>query len=85
MVEGVSIHVEGIVDLEGTPSRQKRRRSVFVKSNFIPKYENENSGGSREFITTVVDLKDGIVKSTQNTIRYQLWIDKGLTMDIHLS
>ena len=39
MVEGVSILDEGIVDLEGTPSRQKRKRSAIIESNVIPEYE----------------------------------------------
>ena len=44
MVEGVSIPDEGIVDLDGTPSRHKRRRYVVTESNVIPNYESENMG-----------------------------------------
>ena len=68
MVEGASIPYEGIVDLDGIPSRQKRRRSSSSNSNVIHEYESENSEGNREIITPGADLEDGIVKSTQNAI-----------------
>ena len=76
MVESVSIPVEGIVDLEATPSRQKKRKSVVTESNVIAQYESEYSGGSREIITPGADLEDGIVKSSQNVIRDRLRRDK---------
>ena len=52
------------------------RRSHVSESNFIHEYERENSGGSREIITPGANLEDGIVKSTQNAIRYRLQRDK---------
>ena len=76
MVEGASIPYEGIVDLDGIPSRQKRRRSSASNSNVIHEYESEDSGGNREIITPGADLEDGIVKSTQNAIRDRLRRDK---------
>ena len=85
MVEGVSIPVEGIVDLEGTPSKQKKRRYGVTESNVIPKYESENSRGSREIINPCVDLEDDIVKSTQNVIRDQLQRDKLVKNGLQLS
>ena len=76
MVDSASIPVEGIVDLGGTPSNQKRRRSVGAETNVITESESENSGGSREIITPGADLEDGIVKTTQNAIRDRLRRDK---------
>ena len=76
MVMGFSIPNEGILDLDGTPSRQKMRIFIVSDSNVIPKCGIESSGGSREIITPGADIEDGIVNSTQNSIRDRLWRDK---------
>ena len=49
---------------------------MFSESIVIHEDENENFGGNMEIITLGANLEDGIVKSTQNSIRDQLRRDK---------
>ena len=75
--------------MEGTPSRQKKRKFVVTESNVIVQYESEYSGGSREIITPGGDLEDGIVKSSQNAIRDRLrrdnLVNNGHTYELNVN
>jgi hypothetical protein len=66
---------EEIFELDETHLNCKKRKAKVVdEEEFIVTYEYHDGSpkGSREIITPGVDLEDGIIKTTQNTIRDRL-------------
>jgi hypothetical protein len=69
--ESIPIDYEEIIDLDETHLNHKRRKinvDNVQEAIISSEYYNESSKGSREIITLGVDLDDGIMKTTQNSI-----------------
>jgi hypothetical protein len=75
MDDYIPIDYEEIVDLDETYLNNKRRKSNVVVDEKVMvrfEYHNECPKGSREIIILGVDIEDGIMKTTQNSIRNRL-------------
>jgi hypothetical protein len=77
---------EEIVELDETHLNRKKRKAKVVDEEELivtSEYHDGSPKGSREIITPGVDLEDGIIKTTQNTIRDRLrrnnLVDEGHT------
>jgi hypothetical protein len=73
--ESIPIDYEEIIDLDETHLNHKREKTNVdnVQEAIVSlEYYSEIPKGSREIITPGVDLEDGIMKTTQNSIRNRM-------------
>jgi hypothetical protein len=73
--DSIPIDYEEIIDLDETHLNHKRKKTNVVDDDEVivsSEYYNESPKGSKEIITLGVDLEDGIMKTTQNSIRNRL-------------
>jgi hypothetical protein len=89
--ESIPIDYEEIIDLDETHLNHKRKKTNVdnVQEAIVSsKYYSESSKGSREIITPCVDLKDGIMKTTQNSIQNRMrttnLVDDGHTFQLNV-
>jgi hypothetical protein len=77
--DSIPIDYEEIIDLDETHLNHKRKKENVVDDEetiVSSEYYNEIPKGSREIITPGVDLEDGIMKTTQNSIQNRLRMDE---------
>jgi hypothetical protein len=93
--ESIPIDYEEIIDLDETHLNHKRKKTnvdnvqeAIVSSEYYNEISNESSKGSREIITPGVDIEDGIMKSTQNSIQNRMrrtnLVDDGHTFQFNV-
>ena len=73
--DSIPIDYEEIIYLDETHLNHKRKKTNVVDDEetiVSSEYYNESLKGSKEIITSGVDLEDGIMKTTQNVIRNRL-------------